>query len=107
MFVDLPAVRPARLSGALAAADLSEEVREFRDYLRGARSEPLPDGLRLRLQLDVHAIARLAELVRAGADALPFWSFRLLADPPECWFEVTGEAEAGAMARAVFGELAA
>ena len=107
MFVDLPAVRPARLFRALAAADLSEEVRGFRDFVRGARGEPLPAGIRLRLRLDAPAIARLAELVRAGADALPFWGFRLLADPPECWLEVTGEAEAGPMARAEFGALVA
>ena len=107
MFVDLPAVRPARFLRARAAAVSSEDVRAFRDFLRDARSEPLPDGIRLRVRLDAPAIARLAEQVRAGADALPFWSFRLLADPPECWLEVTGEADAGATARAVFGALVA
>ena len=106
MFVDLPAVRPGRLSAALAAEDLTEQVREFRDLLRGARAEELPAGVRLVVQLDVPGLARLAELVRSEADALPFWSFRVLADPPVCWLEVTGVGQAGRMARAVFGGMA-
>jgi hypothetical protein len=105
VFVDLRAVRSPRLAGALATADLSAQIRAFQELLRGASCDALPDGVRLRVRLDVRAIARLADLVRAEADALPFWSFRLLADPPECWLEVTGSGEAGPMARAVFGAL--
>lgn len=105
MFVDLPAIRPGRLSEGLITGDLGEEVRDFRDLLRGARVEPLPDGVRLVLQLDVPTLARLADLVRAEANERPFWSFRLLADPPEAWLEVTGTGRAGEMARAVFGAL--
>lgn len=106
VFVDVRAVRPARLVGSIRAAELGEAVRGLHDFLRGALCDTLPDGIRLRVALDVTAVARLAELVRAEADALPFWSFRLLADPPECWLEVTGETEAAPMARAVFGALA-
>ncbi len=107
VFVDLKAIRPGRLAGGLAAEDLSGHVRELRELLRGATVEPLPAGVRLVLRHDVRTIARLAELVRAEADALPFWSFRVLADPPACWLEVTGTGRAAEMARAVFGELGA
>jgi hypothetical protein len=103
--VDLPAVRPGKLAAHLAAEDLTEHVRELRDPLRGARGESRPDGIRLVLRLDVRALAHLADLVREAADAFPFWSFRLLADPPECWLEVTGPGRAGELARAVFQEL--
>ena len=107
VIVDLPAVRPGRLAVGVAAADLSEHVRAFHAALHGARAEPLPDGVRLVLRLDVRGIARLADLVRAGADALPFFGFRLLAEPPACWLEVTGAGRGGEIARAVFGELGA
>ena len=53
------------------------------------------------------AFARLADLVRAEADALPFFGFRLLAEPPACWLEVTGTGRAAEIARTVFGELGA
>ena len=102
MFVDLPAVRPGRRADTRAAANLEAEVRALRDLVRGARVEPLPAGVRLVVRRDIEAIARLAEVVRADADALPFWSFRLLADPPLCWLEVTGTGPAAALARAVF-----
>ena len=107
VIVDLPAVRPGRLAVGVAAADLSEHVRAFHAALHGARAEPLPDGVRLVLRLDVRGIARLADLVRAEADALPFFGFRLLAEPPACWLEVTGAGRGGEIARAVFGELGA
>ena len=105
VFVDLPAVRPGRLSAALMADQMSDELRDFRTLLRGARVEPLPDGIRLVLRLDVRSLARLADLVRSEANERPFWSFRLLADLPEAWLEVTGVGRAGDLARAVFGEL--
>lgn len=105
VIVDLRAVRPGRLAESVVAEDLAEHVRELRDLLRGGQREELPDGVRLLLRLDLPTIARLADLVRAEADAFPFWSFRLLADPPECWLEVTGPGRAGEIARAVFGEL--
>jgi hypothetical protein len=103
--VDLPAVRPGRLADAVATEDLSEHVRELRAVLRGARAEPLPDGVRLVIRLDVRGIARLADLVRAQADALPFFGFRLLAEPTACWLEITGAGRAGEIARAAFGEV--
>jgi len=103
--VDLPAVRPGRLAARLTAQELTAQVREVLRLVRGARREPRPDGVRLVLHLDVRAIAALADAVRAAADALPFWSFRLLAEPPACWLEVTGGGRAGEMARAVFEEL--
>jgi hypothetical protein len=105
VLVDLPPVRPGRLADGLAAADMAEHVRAFRDALRGARTEPLADGVRLVLRLEVRAIARLADLVRAEADTLPFFGFRVLAEPPACWLEVTGTARAGEVARAVLGAL--
>ena len=106
ILVDLPAVRPGRLAEGLLLDDLAEHVREFRDLLRGVAVEPLPDGVRLVLRLEVATIARLADLVRAEADMLPFFGFRLLADPPVCWLEVTGAGRAGEIARALFGEIA-
>jgi hypothetical protein len=106
VFVDLPAVRPSRLADAVTLEDLSARVRALRDLLREAREERLPDGVRLELRLDVRAIARLADLVRAEADTMPYFRFRLLADPPACRLEVTGEGRAGDLARAVFGGLA-
>jgi MerR family transcriptional regulator, copper efflux regulator len=106
VIVDLPAVRPARLAERVAVDELMEHVRDFRELLRGARRERLDDGVRLSLHLDVRTIARLADLVRAEADVFPFWSFRLLAAPPECVLEIGGEGRAGELARAVFGELA-
>jgi hypothetical protein len=105
VLVDLRAVRPGRLADALLDGDLTEQVREFRGYLRTARVEPLPDGVRLVVQLDLREIAAFAELVRAEADTLPCFRFRVLADPPECWLEVTGEGRAAEVARAVFGEM--
>ena len=102
VIADLPAVRPGRLADGV---DLAAQVRELLPVLRGARAEQLPDGVRLVLRLDVRAIARLADLVRAEADALPFFGFRLLAEPPACWLEVTGAGRAGEIARALFGEL--
>jgi hypothetical protein len=104
--VDLPAVRPARLARTLVVEDLTDDVRELRGLLRGARSEKLPRGVALVVRLEVPEIAQLADAVRAEADAHPFWSFRLLADPPACRLEVTGDGRAGELARAVFGELA-
>jgi len=106
VIVDLPAVRPARLAERVTVDELMEHVRDLRELLRGARRERLDDGVRLSLRLDVRTIARLADLVRADADVLPFWSFRLLAAPPECVLEIGGEGRAGELARAVFGELA-
>lgn len=106
VLVDLPAVRPARLADGLAVEDLRERVRDFRELLRGAACARLPHGVRLVLRLDLGAMARLADLARAEADATPFWTFRLLAEPPSCWLEVTGKGRAGDLARAVFGELA-
>ena len=107
VIVDLPAVRPGRLADGVAAADLAEHVREFRAVLGSARAEPLPEGVRLVLRIDVRGIARLADLVRAAADALPFFGFRVLADAPACWLEITGAGRAAAIARTVFGELGA
>lgn len=107
VIVDLRAVRSGRLAAGLAPEATSEPVRGLRDYLRGARSEPLADGMRLALDLDVTAIAGLAAEVRALADRWPFLSFKLLADPPACRLEVTGTGPAAALARVVFAELAA
>ena len=103
--VDLPAVRPARLADHVATEALDEHVRALRDLVRGAVAEPLPLGVRLVLHHDVATIARLADVVRAEADSFPFWSFRLLAEPPACWLEVTGTGRAGELARTVFGVL--
>ena len=103
--VDLPAVRPARLAARIRAEDLHEHVAALREPLRGASRTVLADGVRLVLRHDAGTIARLADLVRGAADAFPFWSFRLLADPPACWLEVTGTGRAGELARAVFGAL--
>src|SRR5439155_869440 len=80
---------------------------EREDAVRGARADPLPEGGRLGLHMDVRGIARLADLVRGEADALPFFGFRLLAEPPACWLEVTGTGRAAEIARTVFGELGA
>jgi hypothetical protein len=106
VLVDLPAVRPARLAERLAGADLSAHVRELRATLRGALVRSLDDGVRLAFELPLDDIARLAEQVRAEADALPFFAFRLLADPPSCVLEVRGGGRAGAIARALFAEIA-
>jgi hypothetical protein len=105
--VNLPAVRPGRLAAKLLSASLLDETRELRPLLRGARTEELPEGLRLVLRLDVRTLAQLAEVIRDLADHWPFLSFRLLASPPACWLEVEGTGEATAVARAVFGELGA
>jgi hypothetical protein len=106
VIVNLPAVRPGRLAASFRDEVLDQTVRELRAWLRDARREPLTDGVRLRLQLDVGEIAALADQVRALADVWPFLTFRLLADPPECWLEVTGTGSAAELARAVFGEIA-
>lgn len=104
--VHLRAVRPARLAARLADEALADDVRDLRPFLRGARPEQLPDGVRLVLDLDPMALAELADLIRGVADERPFWTFRLLEDLPLCWLEVTGTAEAGALAQAVFSGLA-
>jgi hypothetical protein len=107
LIVDLPAVRAGRLAAALTDDTLDEPVRSLRPYLRGARSTSLPDGVRIALELDSLGIAALADEVRALANAWPFFTFRLLADPPACALEVTGTGPAAEMARAVFAELGA
>src|SRR4030095_14241779 len=43
LLVDMPAVRPGRLARSLVKRDLSEDVRELRGHLRGARCESI-DG---------------------------------------------------------------
>jgi hypothetical protein len=106
VIVDLQAVRPDRLADGVALEALTARVRDLRDLLRGARNERLPNGVRLLLHLDAPTIARLADLVRAEADALPFLGFRLMADPPACRLEVTGRGRAGELAQTLFGELA-
>ena len=107
VIVNLPAVRPARLATTWHEDALDETVRELRTMCRGARREPLPDGIRLGLDLDPVEIAALADQVRGVANGWPFLSFRLLADPPACWLEVTGRDGAADLARAVFGEIGA
>src|SRR5262249_61068948 len=77
-----------------------------RERARGAKVGPPPAGIGLVLHRDIEAIARLADVVRTEADALPFWSFRLLADTPVCWLEVTGTGGAAEAARVVFRGLA-
>lgn len=107
LLVDVPAVRPGRLARSLVKRDLSEAVRELRGHLHGARCESIDGGVRLEFSLDVEGLAQLAELVRAEADTLPFFTFRLMADPPRCRLEVTGTGPARAAARALFREIAA
>ena len=107
LLVDMPAVRPGRLARSLVKRDLSDEIRDLRTHLRGARCETIDGGVRLEFALDVEALASFAELVRAEADTLPFFTFRLLADPPRCRLEVTGTGPAAAAARAMFHEIAA
>lgn len=107
MIVDLPAVRAGRLAAALTDDALDEPVRSLRPYLRGAQSSAVPDGVRLAVELDALGIAAFADEVRALANTWPFFTFRLLADPPACALEVTGTGPAAEMARAVFGELGA
>jgi len=104
VIVDLPAVRPPRLADRVVVENLAE-LRDFRELLSGAHATRLPRGVRLAHELDVRAIARLADLVRDAADGFPFWTFRLLADPPRCRLEITGTGRAGDLAYALFGEL--
>ena len=104
--VHLRAVRPARLASRLADEALADDIRDLRPFLRGARAERLPDGVRLILDLEPMALAELADLIRGMADERPFWTFCLLEDLPRCWLEVTGTADAGALAYAVFSGLA-
>ena len=106
LLVDMPAVRPGRLARSLARRDLSEEVRELRGHLRGARCETIDGGVCLEFTLDVETLALFAELIRAEADTLPFFTFRLLADPPQCRLEVTGTGPAVAAARTMFRAIA-
>ena len=105
--VHLPAVRPPRLAGTVADEALADDVRDLLPFVRGARPEPIPDGIRLVLDLAPMQLAELADLVRGMADERAFWTFRLLEDLPHCWLEVTGAGEAGALARAVFGGMVA
>jgi len=105
--LDLRAVRPGRLAAALADGPLLEEGRPLRPYLRGARVEEVPHGVRLEIELELADIAALANLVRSVADSWPFMSFRLAAEAPRCMLEVRGAGAAGGVARAVFAELGA
>jgi hypothetical protein len=107
VIVDLPAVRPGRLARTLADAPLADEAREIRTYLRGARAEDLPAGIRLAFQLDLIDLAAFAQLVRQLADRWPFLSFRLATEPPRCLLDVEGHDAAADVARAVFRELGA
>ena len=106
VIVDLPAVRPGRLARVLGDLPLPDEARAMRPYLRGARAEDVPAGVRLVFVLEVIDLAALAQLVRALADRWPFLSFRLAAEPPRCRLDVEGNGDAADVARAVFRELA-
>lgn len=103
--VDLPAVRPARLALNLGGDVVAQAVRDLRPVLQAATAEDLDGGIRLALCLDVTEIAILADQIRTLANEWPFLSFRVLADPPVCWLEVTGDGPAGVVARTVFGEI--
>jgi hypothetical protein len=105
VIVDLPAVRGGHLAATLTVDALDEPVRSLRPYLRGAQSTPIPDGVRIALELETLEIAALADELRGLANTWPFFTFRLLADPPSCVLEVTGTGPAADVARAVFGEL--
>lgn len=107
VIVDLPAVRPGRLARTLVEEPLVDEARALRPYLRGARTEELPRGVRLGFRLELIDLATVAQLVRQLADRWPFLSFRLSADPPRCRLEVEGAGAAADMARTVFRELGA
>src|SRR4029450_12453580 len=80
VIVDLRAVRPARLASTLADEPLAGEARELRPFLRGARAEDLPEGVRLLFELAPIDLATFAQLVRQLADRWPFLSFRLAAE---------------------------
>jgi hypothetical protein len=105
VIVDLPAVRAGRLAAALAGDALTEPVRALRPSLRGGQTRSIPGGVHIAIELDALGIAALADEVRALANTWPFFTFRLLADPPACVLEITGTGPAAEMARAVFGEL--
>ncbi len=105
--VDLPAVRPGRLAERVSNEAAAEPVRALRSYLRSAVVTDVPDGVRLRMRLDVLEIAALADEIRSLANEWPFLSFRMWSDPPECALDVTGTGAAAGMARAVFAELGA
>jgi hypothetical protein len=105
VIVDLPAVRPGRLARTLADEPLADEALALRPYLRGARAEDLPGGVRLGFSLELIDLATLAQLVRQLADRWPFLSFRLSAEPPHCRLDVEGHGAAAGVARAVFREL--
>jgi hypothetical protein len=105
VIVHLAAVRPGRLAAGFRDEVLAETVRDLREVLRGARAEEIPGGVRLVLERDLTAIAELADQIRAIADTWPFLAFRLLADAPLCWLEVTGTGPASGVARSVFGGL--
>lgn len=107
VLVDLPAVRPGRLAERVSNEAAAEPVRALRGYLRSAVVTDIPDGVRLRVQLDALEIAGLADEIRALANEWPFLSFRMLSDPPNCSLDVTGSGAAAGMARAVFAELGA
>ena len=106
ILVNLPAVRPGRLAERVSAEGAAEPVRALRTYLRGATVTDIPDGVRMRFQLDVAIdIARLADEIRALANEWPFLSFLMVTDPPDCALDVTGTGAAVGMARTVFAEL--
>jgi hypothetical protein len=108
ILVNLPAVRPGRLAERVSAESAAEPVRALRTYLRGATVTDIPDGVRLRFQLDVAIdIARLADEIRTLANEWPFLSFFMVTDPPDCALDVTGTGAAVGMARTVFAELGA
>jgi hypothetical protein len=107
VLVDLPAVRPGRLAERVTAAGATEPVRALRSFLRGATATDIPDGVRLRVSLEILDIARLADEIRSLANEWPFLSFRMSTEPPDCLLDVTGTGAATGMARAVFAELGA
>jgi len=107
VIVDLRAVRPGRLASSLVDEPLAGEARELRPFLRGARAEDLPEGVRLLFELEPIDLATFAHLVRQLADRWPFLSFRLAAEPPRCRLDVEGGGAAAVVARAVFRELGA
>jgi hypothetical protein len=107
VLVNLPAVRPGRLAERVSLEAAAEPARALRDYLRGAVVTEIPDGVRLRMRLEVLDIAGLADEIRVLANEWPFLSFLMLSDPPDCSLDVTGTGAAAGMARAVFAELGA
>ena len=81
---------------SLAAAELEERLRRFKQLTASAllESSPTPAGVRLRLRADAAVRRELDALIAAEAECCPFLSFRVDQDAAAIRLDIDGPPDA-------------